>query len=186
MKKSTIILLGVLVLVVLWVFSSYNRIVTLNENADAQWAKVETQYQRRFDLIPGLIASVKATLTQEQVIFTEIAEARTRYAGAATPDQKAQAASQLEGSLARLMVIVENYPQLQSIQAVRDFMGQQEGTENRISVERTRFNDEVLAYNTAIKRFPQNVMARLFGFGERAYFKAADTASTAPKVDLSL
>lgn len=185
MKKSTLIILGVLALIVLWGFGSYNGLVTLNERADAQWAKVETQYQRRFDLIPNLVASVEGIMKQEKDIFLAIAEARTRYAGAATPDEKAQAATQLEGSLGRLLVVMENYPQLQSSQNVRDLMTQLEGTENRISVERTRFNDEILAYNTAIKRFPRNIMASLFGFGERAYFKADEAAATAPKVDLT-
>jgi LemA protein len=185
MKKSTLIILGVVVLVLLWGFASYNKVVTLNEQADAQWAKVETQYQRRFDLIPNLVASVKAILNQEQAVYGEIAEARTRYAGATTPDQKAQAATELESSLGRLLVIVENYPQLQSSQNIRDLMTELEGTENRISVERTRFNDTVLAYNTSIKRFPVSLMAAISGFHERSYFKAAETAATAPKVDLT-
>jgi LemA protein len=185
MKKSTLIILGVLALIVLWGFGSYNGLVTLNERADAQWAKVETQYQRRFDLIPNLVASVEGIMKQEKDIFLAIAEARTRYAGAGTPDEKAQAATQLEGSLGRLLVVMENYPQLQSSQNVRDLMTQLEGTENRISVERIRFNDEILAFNTAIKRFPRNIMAALFGFDERAYFKSDEGAATAPKVDLT-
>jgi len=186
MKKGTIIILGVAVLLLLWGFSSYNKLVTLNEQADAQWAKVETQYQRRFDLIPNLVASVKAILQQEQDVFGEIADARTRYSGATTPDQKAAAASQLESSLARLLVIVENYPQLQSSGNIRDLMTELEGTENRVSVERTRFNDTVLAFNTAIKRFPKNLIAGLLGFHERSYFEAAAGAENAPQVDLSL
>jgi len=185
MKKSTLIIIGILGLIVLWGFGSYNGLVTLNERADAQWAKVETQYQRRFDLIPNLVASVEGIMKQEKDIFLAIAEARTRYAGASTPNEKAQAATQLEGSLSRLLVVMENYPQLQSSQNVRDLMTQLEGTENRISVERTRFNDEILAYNTAIKRFPRNIMASIFGFGERAYFKSAEGADVAPKVDLT-
>ena len=183
MKKGLIILIAVVVVLVAWGFSSYNGLVTLNESADAQWAKVETQYQRRFDLIPNLVNSVKAILTQEQTVFGDIADARTRYAGATTPDEKAAAASQVEGALGRLLVIVENYPQLESSSNVRDLMAQLEGTENRVSVERTRFNDEIRAYNTTVKRFPKNMLARLFGFGERSYFEAANGAENAPQVN---
>ncbi|MBX4181556.1 LemA family protein [Candidatus Parcubacteria bacterium] len=184
MKKSALALIAVLVVIVIWGFSGYNGLVSLNENADAQWAKVETQYQRRFDLIPNLVNSVKGILNQEQTVFGDIAEARTRYAGATTPDAKAAAASDVESALGRLLVVVENYPQLQSSANVRDLMTQLEGTENRISVERTRFNDVVLAYNTAIKRFPRNLLAGIMGFHERSYFKAANGAEVAPAVNL--
>src|SRR5262245_27989226 len=110
MNKGLIVAIAVIAVVVIWGFSGYNSLVTLNENADAQWAKVETQYQRRFDLIPGLVNSVKAVLTQEQTVFGDLADARARYSGASTPDEKAAAASQVESSLSRLLVIVESYP----------------------------------------------------------------------------
>lgn len=183
MKKGLLVLIAIVVVLALWIFSGYNSLVTLNENADAQWAKVETQYQRRFDLIPNLVSATKAVLTQEQVIFGDIADARTRYAGATTPDEKAAAASQVEGALGRLLVIMENYPQLQSSANVQDLMTQLEGTENRVSVERTRYNDEIRAYNTTIKRFPKNILAALTGFGARAYFEAASGAEVAPVVN---
>lgn len=182
MKKGLLIVLGVVVLIGLWGFSGYNKLVTLSESTDAQWAKVETQYQRRFDLIPNLVSSVQAVLTQEQKVFGDLAEARAKYSGATSPDQKAAAASQVEGALGRLLVIVENYPQLASSANVRDLMAQLEGTENRVSVERTRFNDEVRAYNTAIKRFPTVILATLTGFDARAYFEATSGAETAPTV----
>ncbi|MEK7461648.1 MAG: LemA family protein [Patescibacteria group bacterium] len=184
MKKGTLIIIGILVLLVIWGFSGYNSLVSLNEATDAQWAKVETQYQRRFDLIPNLVNSVKGILTQEQKVFGDIAEARTRYSGATTPNDKALAASQVESAFARLLVVMENYPQLQSAGNVRDLMTQLEGTENRISVERTRFNDIVRDYNVSVKRFPKNILAMLLGFGERAYFEAVNGAETAPKVEL--
>ena len=184
MKKTLLIIIVLVVVLVLWGFSGYNGLVKLNENADAQWAKVETQYQRRFDLIPNLVSSVKGALNQEQTVFGEIADARTRYAGAATPDAKAAAASQVESALGRLLVIVENYPQLQSNQTIRDLMTQLEGTENRVSVERTRFNDEIRSYNTSIKTFPKNILASVTGFGERTYFEAASGADTVPTVNL--
>ncbi|MDP3763269.1 MAG: LemA family protein [bacterium] len=184
MKKSLIVIVGVLAVLVIWGFSSYNTLISLNEQVDAQWAKVETQYQRRFDLIPNLVNSVKGILTQEQKIFGDIAEARTRYSGATSANDKATAASQVESAFARLLVVMENYPQLQSAGNVRDLMTQLEGAENRISVERTRFNDMVRDYNVLVKRFPRNVLARLFGFGERAYFEAANGAEVAPTVNL--
>src|SRR3989344_4088919 len=182
MTKTSITLIAVTAVIVLWGFGGYNSLVTLNENADAQWAKVETQYQRRLDLIPNLVSSVKAVLAQEQTIFGDLAEARSRYSGAATPDQKAAAASQVESALGRLLVIVENYPQLQSSNNVRDLMAQLDGTENRVSVERTRFNDEVRAYNTAVKKFPRNVLAALMGFGDRSYFEVTSGAENVPTV----
>ena len=184
MTKTWWIIIGVLVLIVLWGFSSYNSLISLNESTDAQWAKVETQYQRRFDLIPNLVNSVKGILTQEQKIFGDIAEARTRYSGATGANEKASAATGVESALGRLFVIMENYPQLQSSNNVRDLMTQLEGTENRISVERTRFNDMVRDYNVAVKRFPKNIFARMLGFGERAYFESTTGAETAPKVNL--
>ena len=157
MNKTVLVILGVLAVLVIWGFSSYNNLVSLNEQVDAQWAKVETQYQRRFDLIPNLVNSVKGILTQEQTIFGDIAEARTRYSGATSANDKAAAASQVESAFARLLVIMENYPQLQSSSNVRDLMTQLEGTENRISVERTRFNDMVRDYNVSVKKFPRNI-----------------------------
>ena len=184
MSKTTKIVLAVVAILIVYVFVSYNSLVTLNESVDAQWAKVETQYQRRLDLIPNLVNSVKGILTQEQKIFGELADARTRYSGAQNANDKAIAASQVESSLGRLLVIVENYPALASSQNIKDLMTQLEGTENRVSVERTRFNDEVKAYNVTIKRFPKNILAGMFGFGERAYFQAAAGAENAPKVEL--
>ncbi len=184
MNKTLWVIIGIIVLIVLWGFSSYNSLISLNESVDAQWAKVETQYQRRFDLIPNLVSSVKGKLTQEQKIFGDIADARTRYSGAATANAMAAAASQVEGALGRLLVIMESYPQLQSSTNVRDLMTQLEGTENRISVERTRFNDMVRDYNVAVKVFPKNIFAKMLGFGERAYFEAANGAETAPTVNL--
>ncbi|MBX4200326.1 LemA family protein [Candidatus Parcubacteria bacterium] len=185
MKKGTLIILALVVVLAIWAFSSYNSLVSLNERADAQWAQVEAQYQRRLDLIPNLVNSVKGALTQEQTVFGDIAKARSQYTAATTPDQKAAAASQVESSLGRLIAIVENYPQLTSTQAVRDLMTQLEGTENRVSVERNRFNDIVRDYNTTVKRFPGNISAGLFGFHDRSYFQAATGAENAPTVNLT-
>lgn len=186
MKKTLLIILILAVVLIGWMWSSYNRLVVANENVDTQWAQVETQYQRRFDLIPNLVESVKSILTQEQKVFGDLAAARASYSGATTVNQKAEAATQVESALSRLLVIMENYPQLKSNETVQTFMSQLEGTENRVSVERNRFNEEVNTYNIVIKRLPTNILASMFGFTERAYFKAASGAETAPQVDLKL
>lgn len=179
--------LGIIVLIVVvgifWVVGFYNNLVSKTQGIDNQWAQVETQYQRRFDLIPNLVNTVKGLFEQEQKVFGEIAEARTRYSGAATVDEKAEAAGQLESALGRLLVIIENYPELKSNEAVQQLMDDLAGTENRISVERRRFNDLVQDYNTTIKKVPANLMAPIFGFTERAYFKAAEGAEQAPEVE---
>ncbi len=182
MKRTTIGIIIVAVLIVLYGFATYNSLVTLNVNADTQWKQVETQYQRRFDLIPNLVESVKGVMKQEQTVFTALAEARTHYAGAATPDAKARAAGEVESALGRLLVITENYPQLKSSDTVQTLMSQIEGTENRISVERSRFNQTVQAYNLKVMRIPSSIIASIFGFKTRAYFEAAKGAENAPQV----
>lgn len=183
MNKKWWIAIAVVAVVLLYGWSSYNGFVGKNEAVDGQWAQVETAYQRRFDLIPNLVNSVKGIMAQEQEVFTAIADARTRYAGAGTVDEKAAAATEVESALARLLVIVENYPQLRSVESVNSLMAELAGTENRVSVERRRFNEFVQGLNVAIKRFPSNVVASIFGFGERAYFEAAEGAAEAPQVE---
>lgn len=184
MKKTSIVIIAIVVLVLLYGWSTYNRLVTGRENADNQWAQVETQYQRRFDLIPNLVESVKGIMKQEQEVFKAIADARTRYSGASSVDAKAAAATQVEGALGRLLVVMENYPQLKSAENVQTLMAQLEGTENRVSVERKRFNDMVRDFNLATKRFPSSLVASMFGFAERSYFEAAPGTEAAPKVQL--
>lgn len=182
MKKIIVGIVIVVVLVVLYGFTTYNSLVTLNVNADAQWKQVETLYQRRFDLIPNLVESVKGVMTQEKDVFTAIADARTRYSGAVSVDDKAKAASQVESALGRLLVITENYPQLKSSDVMQTFLSQQEGTENRINVERMRFNDTIKAYNLKVMRIPSSIIASMTGFAERSYFEAAKGSELAPAV----
>jgi len=182
MKKILIVIAVVLVLCGLYVWSLYNGLVSANEAVDNQWAQVQTQYQRRFDLIPNLVESVKGTMKQEQKVFGDLAEARTRYSGATTVDEKAAAASGVESAFGRLLAVMENYPQLKSAENVQTLMVQLEGTENRVSVERMRYNDTVQAFNVMIKRIPANLFASMFGFKERTYFEAAAGAETAPAV----
>jgi len=185
--KNLVVILGVIGLIVVLgvvaVVGFYNGLVTKTTNIDGQWAQVETQYQRRFDLIPNLVNTVKGLFGQEQKVFGEIAEARTRYSGATSVDGKVAAAGELEGALARLLVIVESYPEIKSDAAVIGLMDELAGTENRVAVERRRFNDLVKDYNTTIKRFPGNMLAPMFGFSERAFFEAVEEASTAPEVE---
>ncbi len=168
----------------IYVMSTYNGLVTKGEAVDNQWAQVETQYQRRLDLIPNLVESVKGVMKQEQAIFTALADARTRYAGATTINDKAAAATGVESAFGRLLAIMENYPQLQSSANVQTLMVQLEGTENRVSVERKRFNDNVRALNVSIKTFPSSMVAGIFGFAQINYFEAAAGAENAPAVKL--
>jgi len=178
-----IIPVGIILVLVVWGVSKYNVLIAQNEVVTNSWAQVENQLQRRFDLIPNLVSTVKGITGQEQEVFTAIAEARTRYSGAGTADARASAAGQVESALGRLLVITENYPQLQSSQAFRDLMVQLEGTENRIATERMKYNDQVRILNTSVKRFPTVIFARLFGINERTYFEVSDVASQNPTVN---
>lgn len=178
------ILIGVVVVLALYLGAQYNSFVRANESVDTQWAQVESQYQRRFDLIPNLVASVQGIMTQEQEVFGAIAEARTRYAGAGSSDERAAAAGQLEGALGRLLVVMENYPQLRSVETVQSLMAELAGTENRIAVERQRYNEQVRDFNVKVKTFPGTVIAGLFGFDARTMFEAAEGAEVAPRVEL--
>ena len=182
------VLIGVVVAIVLvagYLINAYNNFTGLNVQIDTQWAQVEAQYQRRFDLIPNLVNLTEGALQQEKEVFGNIADARTRYAGAKSIDEKAQAATQLEGSLARLLVVMENYPQLKSLDSIESMKVQLEGTENRVSVERIRFNDFVGQYNIATKRFPGNLLAKMFGFEARSFFEAASGSEVAPVIDIT-
>lgn len=183
--KKALIIIGILVVVMaLYAWTSYNGLVTLREEATAQWQQVETQYQRRFDLIPQLVGATKGVLVQEQKIFTAIAEARTRYSGAQTVSDKALAAGQVESAFGRLLAVIENYPTLKSSENVRDLMTEIAGTENRVGTERGRYNEAVKTYSVAIQRFPKAVIASMFGFEKIEYFEAAEGAEVAPTVDL--
>ena len=180
-----IIPLVIVGLVIVWSIGAYNGFVAQNEQITAQWSQVENQYQRRFDLIPNIVATVKGVAAQEQKVFGDIAEARTRYSGAVSPDEKAKAASQVESALGRLLVIAENYPVLQSSGSYRDLIVSLEGTENRIAVERRNYNDLVRVFDTRVKTFPTSILAGVFGFVERAYFEVADEVKVNPKVDFT-
>lgn len=173
----------VVIIIVVALMGMYNSLVTKSQAIDAQWAQVETQYQRRFDLIPNLVNTVKGMMKQEQTVFQAIADARTKYGSAKSVDAKAAAAGEVESALGRLLAVVENYPELKSSQNVTSLMDELAGTENRISVERRRYNELVRDYNTQIKTFPTNMLAGMFGFSEKAYFQSVSGADQAPKVE---
>jgi len=186
MKKGILvvsILLGVLVFTGIYVLGAYNGLISSRETVDNKWAQVETQYQRRFDLIPNLVESVKGAMEQEKEVFSALAEARTRYAGAQNISEKVEAAGGVESALARLLVVMENYPELKSVDTVQTLMAQLEGAENRVSIERKRYNDVVRDYTLLLKKVPSNIVANIFGFESRPYFESIPAASDAPKVE---
>jgi len=182
-----LLVVGVLVLLVVVVLGiaaigSYNRLVNLEEQVNSSWAQVDTVLQRRYDLIPNLVNTVKGYAKQEQTVLTEITRLRSQWGEARTPAERAQAATGMEGALGRLMVVVESYPELKSNQNFLALQDELSGTENRISVERGRYNRTVQTYNQSLRRFPTNIFAGLLGFDSRPYFEAAGTARQAPSV----
>ncbi len=196
--KTLLAVFGVLValvlVVVLWAVGSYNGMVTLQQGVDAQWAQVQSVYQRRADLVPNLVNTVKGAANFEKSTLTAVTEARASVgrvqlpAGAAPTDGQQLAAfdraqGQLGSALSRLLVVSEQYPDLKATANFRDLQAQLEGTENRIAVERRNFNQAVQAYDTAIRKFPGVILAGSFGFAPRPYFSAAPGAETPPKVD---
>src|SRR6201992_2226195 len=185
-----LIVIGVIALIVLLFFSQYvgvrNTLVTKNEGVKAAWSQVDIVLQRRADLIPNLVETVKGFAAQEQTVFGDIAKARSRLLGATTPADKIAANNQLDGALGRLLVVVENYPQLKSNENFLRLQDELAGTENRIAVERKRYNDALQDYNTFIGLFPNSFWAGMAGFKRNdAYFAASEGARTAPKVDFS-
>jgi len=186
MKKTTVALLVVVVILVMTIFSaigSYNSFVSKEESVEKSWAQVENQLQRRADLIPNLINTVKGYMDHEKEVMKNIADARSNLLSADSPSEKAEADSQLTGALGRLLMISENYPDLKANQNFTQLMDELSGTENRIAVARKDYNDEVSVFNKDIKKFPGVIMANMFGFDEREYFKASEGADKAPTVD---
>lgn len=184
------IAIGVIALLLVVGFSSYvgarNQMVTKNETVKAAWSQVDIVLQRRADLIPNLVETVKGFALQEQTVFGDIAKARSRLLSATTPTDKIAANQQLDGALGRLLVVVENYPQLRSNENFLRLQDELAGTENRIAVERKRYNDSLQDYNTYIGLFPNSFWAGIAGFKRNdAYFAASEGSRTTPKVDFS-
>ncbi|HVB59079.1 MAG TPA: LemA family protein [Candidatus Acidoferrales bacterium] len=164
--------------------SDRNQMVALNESVKSDWAQVDVVLQRRADLIPNLVATVKGYAAQEQTVFDDVDKARTALIGAQTPAGKIAANGQLDGALGRLLAIVENYPQLKSNENFLQLQDELAGTENRIAVERKRYDDALQAYNTYIGLFPQNIFAGWAGFHRNnAYFAASEASRAVPKVE---
>jgi len=194
MKKNSIILISiaaVLVLSFLWGMSRYNGLVSSQENVNSQWANVESQYQRRSDLIPNLVATVKGYASHESETLEGVVAARAKATQVTidpanlTPEklQEYQAAQgQVSSALGKLLMITENYPDLKANQNFLELQAQLEGTENRISVERTRFNETAQSYNKSIRSFPTNIIAGMFDFEKKPYFEAEKGSETAPEV----
>jgi LemA protein len=190
MKKILLMILGVIILFVLIVGSSiigtYNNLISERQDARTAQGQIETQLQRRFDLVPNLVASVKGAMVQEQKVFDAIAQARTQYAGAQSgTSDKLVAGAQYDSAVSRLLVIMENYPELKSINTVQDLMVQLEGSENRISVARQRYNDSVNIYDKRLQTFPTNIIGGIFGFQQMNLFESVAAAQTAPAVNLN-
>jgi LemA protein len=187
MVKKGLLVIGIIVAVIvifgLMLMSSYNAFVNLEEDVDQSYAQIENQLQRRLDLIPNLVSTVKGYASHEEEVITSISDARARLAGANTPQEEATANSELSGALSRLLVVVENYPDLKADRQFSQLMDELSGTENRISVARKDYNEQVAIFNKKVKRFPGAIIAGITGFDEKEYFEADPKASEAPKVD---
>lgn len=180
-----VIIIGALLLLSMPVISSYNSLVTLEQKVKSSQSTIDTQLQRRSDLIPNLVETVKGYASQEKEIFTDIAEARSKLAGSQTIEEQANADTELSSALSRLLVIVENYPELKSNQNFKDLSVALESAENRISIARQNYNEAVDTYNTKAKRFPGSIVAGIFNFEEKPYYKAAAGAEKVPEVNFS-
>ncbi len=196
MKKGTLITVTVIVIIVLslffWVKNSYNGLVKADEQVKAAWSQVENVYQRRADLIPNLVATVKGYAEHESETLESVVEARSKATQVSVdpesldPGQIAEfqeAQGELSQALGRLIMLQENYPDLKANQNFRDLQAQLEGTENRIATERMKFNETARSYNTMVRSFPRNIFASMFGFETKGYFEASEGAQTAPKVE---
>jgi LemA protein len=177
------IVIAIIVVLGLMLMGSYNGFVNANENVNQSYAQIENQLQRRLDLIPNLVNTVKGYASHEKEVIASISDARARLAGAKTPQEQATANNELSGALSHLLVVVENYPNLKADQQFTQLMDELAGTENRIAVARKDYNDQVATFNKKVKRFPGVIIARMAGFDEKEYFKANPKAGEAPKVD---
>lgn len=195
MNIKTLIGIGVVALLVIYGININNGLVEKQETVNQSWAQVENQYQRRADLVPNLVNTVKGAADFEQETLTNVIEARSKASSIQLSaddldnpqriQQFQQAQQQLSGALSRLMVTVERYPELKANQNFRDLQTQLEGTENRIATERQRFNESVQSYNTDLQKFPTNIFAGILGFDDKAYFEADEGASDAPEVNFN-
>lgn len=188
MKKSTIVIIVVVVILVAIIaglVSNYNGVVSLSEEVDNKFATIDTMLQRRADLIPNLVNTVKGYTNQEQAVIDSVTDARAKLAGANSVGEKANADQELSTALSNLLVVVENYPDLKSSQNFINLSDELAGTENRIATARKDYNDAVKEYNTKIKRFPTNIVSGMFGYGEKEYFQASEGSEEVQTVDFN-
>jgi LemA protein len=183
--KPWIWVIVVIAIIAIWLIGTYNSFIIMSQAIDNQWAQVETQYQRRIDLIPNLVNTAKGYMQFEKSLLDDITKLRSQWMTTTKIDDKVNIGNALDSALGRLIAVYENYPELKSIQAVASLMDELAGTENRIAVERMRFNDRVREYNTGIKVFPSNILANMFGFKERPYFQAQEGAEIVPIVNIT-
>jgi LemA protein len=187
--KTLLVILGVAAFIVLvlviWFISTYNGLVSSDQDVNAKWSQVENQYQRRADLIPNLVKTVQAYATHEATVFEEVAKARTQWAGANTQSDKMKAAGEMDSALSRLMVVAEAYPDLKASAGFTTLQAQLEGTENRIATERMRYNDAVRDYNVKIKSVPTSIVADIYGYKDKPFFEADKGTEKAPSVNFT-
>jgi LemA protein len=185
--KIALIIIGIILLFVFSAYSfikgTYNSLVMLDEGVKAAWAQVENQLQRRYDLIPNYVETVKGFAKQEQDVFIKVTEARSKVGGAGSIPDKIKANNELSSVLSRLLVVVERYPELKSDQNFLRLQDELAGTENRIAVERRRYNETVKTYNIKVRSFPTNILAGMFGFEKAAFFEVPEAAQAVPKVE---
>ncbi len=182
-KILIVILVAILIVLFFSLLSTYNTIVSLQENVNASWAHLESQLQRRYDLIPNLLETVKGYAQHERSVLIEVTALRAKVAKAKDVQEKISANNELTGALGRLLVVLERYPELKSNQNFIRLGDELAGTENRIAVERRRYNEAVRAYNTKIRTFPGNIVAKIFGFHKAPFFEAPSEAKELPKVE---
>lgn len=180
---ALIAIVALIVIAAMLVVPKYNKLVTGEETVDAAWAQVENQLQRRFDLVPNLVNTVKGYAEHEEEIFTQIADARTQYGNANTVEETANANNELSSALSRLLVVVENYPNLKADVQFTRLMDELAGTENRLTVARKDYNDTVQQFNNDVRRFPGNLIAGMFSFEQKDYFEIKEGVEEAPAVD---
>jgi LemA protein len=184
--KTLLIIVGIIILIIVIPYSyikgTYNTLVTMDESVKGAWAQVENQLQRRYDLIPNYVETVKGYAAHEKEVFVKVTEARSEVAGAGSIDEKIQANNQLSSALSRLLVVVERYPELKANTNFIRLQDELAGTENRIAVERRRFNETVKVYNIKIRTFPTNIIAGMFGFEKATFFEVPKERQEAPKV----
>lgn len=177
------VVLGIVIALVIYGITQYNSLVSIRENVDNQRSNIDTMLQRRVDLIPNLVNTVKGYAKHEKQVIEDVSNARAKLAGAGSMEEKAQADSQLSGALSRLLMVVENYPDLKANQQFIALSDELAGTENRIAVARKDYNDSVKNYNAKIKRFPSNIFANMMGLEKAEYFQAAEGAQQVPEVN---